>query len=118
MIIRVLRGTQEEKEEAAKEGREILKTLESSLNPNNPFSRGESLGFKDIAMAWLAIWGQVYGKIFMNVKLFDEDNTPLLNKWYRDLLKVHVVQECIPPIDKLLAHYLAFHDKLIAARRS
>ncbi|GJZ17355.1 glutathione transferase GST 23-like protein [Tanacetum coccineum] len=115
MIIRVLRGTQDEKEEAAKEGREILKTLETTLNPNNTVSRGESLGFKDIAIAWLGIWGQVFEKI-MNVKLFNEDNTPLLNMWYSDLLNVHVVKECIPPIDKLLAHYQAFHDKLIAAR--
>nr|XP_043615982.1 glutathione transferase GST 23-like [Erigeron canadensis] len=117
MIKQLLRSTQETKENDSKEARQILKTLESSLDPNKPFSGVKSLGFIDIAFAWLGIWAQVLEKLH-NIKLLDEENTPLLNKHFRDILDVPVIKDCIPPLEQLFAHTKFLIERNVAAARS
>ena len=114
-IFATFSSTLDQKDKAAKEARENLKTLESRLNPNNPFFGGKNLGFLDIVVAWLGIWAQLVEKI-VDVKLLDDENTPFLNAWFRDILEVQIIKACVPPLDKLLAHNKDFHDKLIAAK--
>ncbi|KAJ9545501.1 hypothetical protein OSB04_025208 [Centaurea solstitialis] len=114
-IFATFSSTLDQKDKAAKEARENLKLLESSLNPNNPFFGGKNLGFMDIVVAWLGIWAQLVEKI-VHVKLLDDENTPLLNAWFKDVLEDQVIKACLPPLDKLLAHNKDFHDKLIAAK--
>lgn len=108
-------STLEQKDKAAKEARQNLKTLESSLNSNKPFFGGKNIGFMDIVVAWLGIWAQMVEKI-ADVKLLDDENTPLLNVWFRDILDVQVIKAYIPPLDKLLAHNKDFHEKLIVSK--
>ncbi|KAJ0616643.1 putative glutathione transferase [Helianthus annuus] len=115
MIIRMLRITPDQKENAAKETRGILKTLESCLNPNKPFNGGQNLSFMDIAIVWVGYYAQMLEKM-LDVILLDDENTPLLNMWFRYVLDLQVIKECLPPFDKLVAHYTDFHERHMTAR--
>ncbi|KAI7736374.1 hypothetical protein M8C21_023679 [Ambrosia artemisiifolia] len=110
MIIRMLRITSDQKDNAAKETREILKTLEGSLDPNKPFPEDKSLSFMDIEIVWVGYYTQMLEKM-LDVKLLDDENTPLLNTWFRVVLNLQVIKECLPPFDKLVAHYTNFHER-------
>ncbi|KAJ0806335.1 putative glutathione transferase [Helianthus annuus] len=114
MIIRMLRITPDQKENAAKEAREILKTLESCLNPNKPFNGDQNLSFMDIAIVWVGYYAQMLEKM-LDVILLDDENTPLLNMWFRYVLDLQVIKECLPPFDKLVAHYTDFHERHMTA---
>ena len=107
-------STREQKDKVAEEAREILKILESSLNTNKPFYGGKILGFMDIAVAWIGIWAPLLEKI-IDVKLLDE-YMPLLNTYFRDVLEVHTIKECVPPLGKLLAHYKDYYDRFMATK--
>ena len=74
----------EEKEKAAKEARENLKILESGLGEQLCFG-GETLGFVDIAAAWIGIWGRITEEI-AEVKLIDAETVPLLSAWFDRVL--------------------------------
>ncbi|KVH97221.1 Glutathione S-transferase/chloride channel, C-terminal [Cynara cardunculus var. scolymus] len=115
LIIKMSSSTREQKDKVAEEAREVLKTLESSLNQNKPFYGGKILGFMDIAVAWIGIWAPMLEKI-IDIKLLDEEYMPLLNTWFRDVLEVLVIKECIPPLDKLLAHYKDYYDRFMATK--
>ncbi|KAJ9545502.1 hypothetical protein OSB04_025209 [Centaurea solstitialis] len=115
LIIKMSLSTREQKDKVAEEAREILKTLESSLNTNKPFYGGKIIGFVDIAVAWIGIWAPLLEKI-INVKLLDEEYMPLLNTYFRDVLELHIIKECLPPFDKLLAHYKDYHDRFMATK--
>lgn len=110
-----LMSTDDQKSEAAKVVRENFKTLESSLKPDHSFFDGEKLGFLDIAIAWIAVWAKMIEEV-VGVKLLDDDNTPMLNAWFRDVLDVPVMKEYIPPLDKLVAHNKDFRKRFMAAK--
>lgn len=110
----MLRITPDQKQNAAKDTREVLKTLESCLNPNEPFAGGKNLSYMDIAIVWVGYYAQMLEKM-LDVKLLDDENTPLLNKWFRDVLDHDVIKECLPPFDKLVAHYTDFHQRHMTA---
>ncbi|KAK1432279.1 hypothetical protein QVD17_09174 [Tagetes erecta] len=110
VISKMLRVTPAHKENVAKDAREILKTLESCLNPDVQFSEGNKLTYMDIAIVWVGYYAQILEKI-LDVKLLDDDNSPLLNKWFKDVFDHEVIRECLPPFDKLVAHYTNFHEQ-------
>lgn len=115
LIGKMSSSTREQKDKVAEEAREILKTLENYLNPNKPFYGGKILGFMDIAVAWIGIWAPLLEKI-IDVKLLDEEYMPLLSTWFRDVLEVHVIKECVPSFDELLAHYKDYYDRFMATK--
>ncbi|KAA8528329.1 hypothetical protein F0562_035684 [Nyssa sinensis] len=103
----------EEQERAAKEAQEHLKTLESVLEGKHFFG-GETIGFVDIAAAWIGCWARIVEEI-VGIKLIDEEKVPLLNAWFQDVLEVPIIKECVPPRDKLLVHYMSFHKMLMGS---
>ncbi|KAM1134953.1 hypothetical protein ACFX13_044839 [Malus domestica] len=103
----------EEKEKAAKEARENLKTLESAL-AGKDFFGGETVGFLDIAAGWIGLWARIVEEI-ADVNLIDTETMPLLNAWFGRVLEAPVLKECVPPQDKLLEHNRGFHKILTAA---
>ncbi|XP_052190715.1 glutathione S-transferase U7-like isoform X2 [Diospyros lotus] len=104
----------EEQEKAAKEAREHLKTLESGLEEGKPFFGGESIGFVDIAAAWIGVWGEITGEI-VGIKLVDEEAMPLLTACFQAVLQTPLLKECLPPRAELLEHSKRFRQKLMAA---
>jgi glutathione S-transferase len=105
--------TGEEQEKAAKEARENLKTLESGLEGKHVFG-GETIGFVDIAVGWLGCWARMVGEI-VGITLIDAETMPLLDAWFQDFLEVAIIQDCMPPQDKLLELNKRFHKILAAA---
>ncbi|XP_071728763.1 glutathione transferase GST 23-like [Rutidosis leptorrhynchoides] len=100
----------DQNENDAEEARNILKTLERSLDPNRIVSGDKhNLSFMDIVIAWVEIWFRVLENS-LDVKTLDEENTPLLNKWFRDVLEVDVIKECLPPFEKMVARYKDLHE--------
>ncbi|XP_044474808.1 glutathione transferase GST 23-like [Mangifera indica] len=106
----ILKG--EEQAKAAK-AREYLKTLERGLE-GRPFFGGETIGFLDIAVGWVGIWGRVVEEI-VGVNLIDAETMPLLTAWLNKFLEVPIIKECIPSWDELLEHNKGFHKILTAA---
>ncbi|CAK9149014.1 unnamed protein product [Ilex paraguariensis] len=104
----------EEKRKAANEARENLKTLESGLEGKRFFG-GETIGFVDIAAAWLGCWTRIAGEI-VDVKLIDEETMPELCAWLENVLEAPIIKDCMPPQDKLLEHIKGgIHKMLMAA---
>ncbi|CAK9149016.1 unnamed protein product [Ilex paraguariensis] len=103
----------EEKKKAANEARENLKTLESGLEGKRFFG-GETIGFVDIAAAWLGCWARMVGEI-VDVKLVDEETMPELCAWLENVLEAPIIKDCMPPRDRLLEHNKGFHKMLMAA---
>ncbi|XP_071732357.1 glutathione transferase GST 23-like [Rutidosis leptorrhynchoides] len=113
VIKKLLRSKPDQNESDAEEARSILKTLESSLDPNKPFSGDESdLNFMEISIAWLEIWFRALEKV-LDVKIVDDENTPLLNKWFRDVLEIDFIKKSIPPFETMVARYKDLHEKHI-----
>ncbi|XP_050377295.1 glutathione transferase GST 23-like [Argentina anserina] len=100
----------EEKEKAAKEARENLKILESGLGEKQFFG-GESIGFVDIAAGWIGVWARMVEEI-AEVTLIDIETMPLLDAWFRRVLDVPIIKECLPPQDKVLERFKGFHQFL------
>ncbi|KAI3949077.1 hypothetical protein MKW92_030840 [Papaver armeniacum] len=101
----------EEMEKAVKEARENLKTLEMGLK--GKFFGGEKIGFADVAIGWIPFWTRITEEI-VGVKLVDEENMPLLNAWFDDVLDVDILKERLPPRDKTLAHCKTFRESLLS----
>ncbi|KAI3833847.1 hypothetical protein MKX03_002187, partial [Papaver bracteatum] len=73
------------------------------------FSRGEKIGFVDLAIGWIPFWTRITKEI-VGVKLVDEEHMPLLNTWFDDVLDVEILKQRLPPRDKTLAHCKMFRE--------
>lgn len=104
--------TGEEKEKAAQSVRECMKTLESGLE-GKKFFGGETIGFADVAIGWIGIWGRTTEQL-KDVSFVDEETMPVLHAWLHNFLEVPVIKECIPPWDKLLQHTKGFLETLMS----
>lgn len=102
-----------EQEQAAKELRENLKTLESALEGKHFFG-GETIGFLDIAVGWIGCWARMNEEV-AGVNMIDGEMMPLLSAWFQKFLELPIIKECLPPQDKLLVHTKEFHKMLMAA---
>ncbi|KAB2087450.1 hypothetical protein ES319_A04G105600v1 [Gossypium barbadense] len=94
-----------EREKAMEEACECLKALESALN-GNKFYGGHTIGLVDIAANfigfWLSIVQEATGRELLSAHKF-----PLLFNWSHDFVNCGIVQECLPPKDKVLAIFKA-----------
>lgn len=102
----------EDKERAVKEAQENFKILESGLG-EKLFFGGETLGFVDIAAGWIGVWGRITEEI-ADISLIDVESMPLLNAWFERILDLPIFKECLPPREKLLAHYKKFYEMTAA----
>ncbi|CAI9760006.1 unnamed protein product [Fraxinus pennsylvanica] len=104
----------EEQEKCVKEACEHLRTLESALEEGKRFFGGETIGFVDIAAAWMGCWARIIEEI-LSVKLIDEEKMPRLIAWFSNVVEVPALKECMPPTQNLLEHNIKFRKFLVAA---
>ncbi|CAL0319315.1 unnamed protein product [Lupinus luteus] len=97
----------EEQKKAAEETRENLKTLESGLEGKRYFG-GETIGFTDVATAWLGCWVRLVEEI-VGINLIDTKSMAKLNAWFDDFLVHPIIKECMPPREKLMEHNKVFY---------
>lgn len=102
-----------DKQEKAAKARENLKMLERDLQ-GKPFFGGETIGFLDIAVGWIGIWGRITEEI-AGVNLIDAETMPLLTAWLNNFLEVPVIKACIPSWEELFEHNKGFHKILTAS---
>ncbi|KAJ9166517.1 hypothetical protein P3X46_021257 [Hevea brasiliensis] len=112
-VMRTFVAEGEDKEKAAEEAREHLKTLESGLEGKQLFG-GEKINFVDVAVGWIGIWARIVEKI-ADVNLIDAKTMPLLDAWFAKFLELPTIKECVPPWDKLLEHNRGFRNILTYA---
>ncbi|KAJ9146724.1 hypothetical protein P3X46_028956 [Hevea brasiliensis] len=99
--IKIGSAKEEEKEEIIEEVSQLLKLLESELKEREFFG-GETIGFLDIVAFMTALWFQVPQEV-MQIQFISEEKLTVLCKWMEKLRKIQVVNDCLPPRDKLIA---------------
>ncbi|KAJ0021193.1 hypothetical protein Pint_32678 [Pistacia integerrima] len=90
--------------------RQQLKMLEGELNGKDFFG-GETIGYVDIVANVIAFWFPVTQEV-TGEKLLTEEKFPALSKWIEKLKSIDIVNTCIPPREKHLAHDKARFDAL------
>ncbi|KAK9273750.1 hypothetical protein L1049_018560 [Liquidambar formosana] len=105
-----------EQEEAIMPVMENLKLLEEELRGKKFFS-GETIGFLDLALGWLANLVSMFEEI-TGLKMIDEETFPLLVAWIHDFSHVPLIQETWPPRDRMLTKFRAMREPYLAAARN
>ncbi|GFP88581.1 probable glutathione s-transferase, partial [Phtheirospermum japonicum] len=82
-------------EEAIGQATENLKFLEEQLK-GKKFFGGETIGYVDIALGWMAIFINILEEI-ADLKLIDAEIFPLLSAWMNNFSGDPVIKECWPP---------------------
>ncbi|KAK9270666.1 hypothetical protein L1049_026248 [Liquidambar formosana] len=96
-----LEGEQQEKE--VKQAREALDVLEGELT-GKKFFGGDTTGFLDIVLGWIAIWLGVIEEIAC-IKVFDSSKYPFIGKWMENFAELPMVKENLPARDKLVLYF-------------
>ncbi|MCL7045945.1 hypothetical protein MKW94_004895 [Papaver nudicaule] len=98
----LIRATEETKEEKMNEIMEALKNLEELGLGDNKFFAGDDIGFADLAIGTFMRWFRVVEEI-KEMKILE--TCTRLQAWFERFNEVPVVQENLPSIDELVAHY-------------
>lgn len=102
-----------EQEQMSEEVYQKLNFLENELKGKDLFG-GESIGYLDIVVFFIARAFQVNQEV-TQVKLISSEKFPAICKWIEKLLKIDVMNECLPPREKHIAFIRA---RLEAAKSS
>lgn len=78
------------------------------------YFNGETLGFADIVLAWIANLLGVFEEV-MALKMVTEERFPLLCAWIENLSNAPVINTTWPPRDKLLVKYHALHEARVGS---
>ncbi|EXB46055.1 Glutathione transferase GST 23 [Morus notabilis] len=103
----------EEQEEATKEAKEMLKTIEERGLGEKKFFGGDKVGMTDLTFGWIAGWLE-YMEEAVGVKLLEPNRFPLLEAWIKNFRDVPVIKENLPDGDKLLVYFKGLREKFIA----
>ncbi|KAK1589320.1 hypothetical protein Q3G72_032729 [Acer saccharum] len=81
---------------------EQMKLLEKELDGKNFFG-GDGIGFVDIVGNVVAFWFRMTRE-HLGVEVCSPEKFPGLSRWIGNLQEIDVVNECMPPVEKLLAY--------------
>ncbi|KAL4297024.1 hypothetical protein GQ457_12G009060 [Hibiscus cannabinus] len=99
-IRKVAFSPENEREEAAEEVRDCLKTLESALNGKRFFG-GDAIGMVDIEANFVGFWLRIIQEV-TGEELLSVEKLPELFKWTEEFVSCSVVKKSLPPKDKVL----------------
>ncbi|KAA8515754.1 hypothetical protein F0562_018635 [Nyssa sinensis] len=102
-----------EQEEAIAPVMENLKFIEEELK-GKKFFGGETIGFVDLALGWIANLISVLEEI-IGLKFIEAEKFPLLVEWIENFSDVPVIKENWPPRDKLITKFIATRERILAA---
>ncbi|XP_030544560.1 probable glutathione S-transferase [Rhodamnia argentea] len=97
-----------EQEAALAEASEHLQKLEEELK-GKKFFGGDSIGYLDIALGWLANLNRVFEEM-CSFKVVDGERFPLLFAWLEEFSDAPVIKDCWPPHDKLVPKFIALRQ--------
>ncbi|KAJ4825716.1 hypothetical protein Tsubulata_001215 [Turnera subulata] len=105
----------EEKEKAIEMAIEGLEKIEQELE-GKQFFGGESIGFLDIALAWISHWLPVWEEV-ASMKIFDKEKFPNTRAWADRILSHPVIKDSLPPRDKMLRLGSGFKRKSVKKQK-
>ncbi|KAH6789656.1 hypothetical protein C2S51_004662 [Perilla frutescens var. frutescens] len=97
------------REEAVGPVTENLHFLEEQLK-GKKFFAGESIGYLDLALGWMANMISILGEI-IDLKFVDAEQFPLLSAWMENFSDDPVIKECWPPRDEMLVKFKAIREQ-------
>ncbi|KAF6141943.1 hypothetical protein GIB67_037911 [Kingdonia uniflora] len=94
-------ASEEEKQNKAQVAAvECLRFLEEHLK-GKPFFGGETIGYLDIAIGWIAHWLQVWEEAG-SMKIMDPTKFPSINVWMKNFVEFPVIKDDLPLRDKMV----------------
>ncbi|OMO59025.1 hypothetical protein COLO4_34331 [Corchorus olitorius] len=106
---------EEEREKAAKEFWEVLKTIEEKALGDKQFFGGDTINLLDISFGMIAYWFKTMEEV-IGVKVLEPKSLPRLCQWAENFMQVAVIKENVPDHDKLLAYIKGMRNKMLAAQ--
>ncbi|KAK3198318.1 hypothetical protein Dsin_021733 [Dipteronia sinensis] len=105
-----------EQEEATVSALENLKYIEQELR-GKKFFGGESIGFLDLVLGWLAIYVNVLEDA-TGLNMITQDTFPCLLEWIQSFTDLPLIQENHPPKDKLITKFQVLVESYTAKNAS
>ncbi|KAG9133499.1 hypothetical protein Leryth_022676 [Lithospermum erythrorhizon] len=81
----------------------LLEDAFKKISNGKKFFGGDNIGYLDIALGCNLGWVRVIENV-NNVKLFDEEKTPCLFKWTKDICEDPATKDAIPETEKMLEY--------------
>ncbi|XP_041024937.1 glutathione transferase GST 23-like [Juglans microcarpa x Juglans regia] len=98
----------ENKEKALKSAIEVAEKIEEEMKGNEKkFLGGESIGYLDLAMGWIAHWLPIWEEVG-SMQIVDPSQFPATTAWSKRFLDHPVIKQNLPPRDKMLVY---FHER-------
>ncbi|XP_031286381.1 probable glutathione S-transferase [Pistacia vera] len=101
-VFEAFTSKENELEKAIDEASLQLKFFENQLKDKSFFG-GDTIGYLDIVGIVVAHWFGIMQEV-LEVELINEEKFPILHNWIVKFLDIAMVQESLPPREKLLAH--------------
>ncbi|KAJ8529528.1 hypothetical protein K7X08_036363 [Anisodus acutangulus] len=102
----------ETKAEGVESVAEGLQLLEGQII-GKKFFGGETIGYLDIVVGWIAYWFQYIEEVG-EFKAMDSRKYPHLHAWINNFIQVPVIQESLPKPDAVRAVFKGFKDAALA----
>ncbi|VVB01867.1 unnamed protein product [Arabis nemorensis] len=97
------KAEQKEREVLAEQTRELISYLEKEL-VGKDFFGGKSVGFLDLVAGSMIPFCMERGWEGMGLEVIKDDKFPEYKRWVKNLEKVEIVKDCIPPREKHIEH--------------
>ncbi|XP_030532805.2 glutathione transferase GST 23-like [Rhodamnia argentea] len=118
VFVRFCRGRREQQEEATREAKEVLKTIEEhALKEEDKFFAGDKIGLQDLVFGWLAWLLQAMEEV-VGVKLLEASEYPRLHRWAQSFRAHDVIGSNLPEHDATVAYYKRVRETFIASSTS
>lgn len=102
-MVKAIRSTGEEQEQATRDTEEALKTLENELK-GKKFFGGETIGLADITANFLGLWLGVLEEV-CEIKLLTQEKYPRMHGWINKYVEFEstMMKNSLPTRSKLLS---------------
>ena len=93
----------EAKEKAEKLAIEAVEKIEEVIK-GKKFFGGESIGYLDIALGWIAQWLPIWEEV-ASVHIVDPIKFPATTAWVKNFLNHRVIKDNLPERERMLVYY-------------
>ncbi|CAE6019755.1 unnamed protein product [Arabidopsis arenosa] len=102
-FVSMARADEKGREVLAEKARELIMYLEKELVGKDYFG-GKTVGFLDFVAGSLIPFCLERGWEGIGLEVITEEKFPEFKKWVRNLEKVEIVKDCVPPREKHVEH--------------
>lgn len=95
---------------------EALQVLEGEIQ-GKKFFGGETIGFLDIAVGWIAYWFQFVEEVG-DFNVMNSTKYPSFDSWTKQFLQASIVEENLPPPEAVRRVFLGFKNMAFQANNA